>query len=308
MRILSFDCGTINLGVTCILFDEYYADKINNMGKKLNNIYSSIIKKQLDKEAIINNIKEYLIELNNILSNIINIEWINTVNLIGNKSINDVNNMEIYYKLKYFLSSLDQTVGKPDKVLIEYQMGPNAKANKISDCISYHYMELNKKICYGIINKKNKYKRYSSEIAFNKYKLSEINLSDDKNDKNVNDTKDDKNDKNINDTKDTKDDKKINNTKDNSEESYDEQVILINPGLKNTYSFTNEIKHECFLLKYTNYTANKKHTESNFLHFLNVIKGEKYIKELKTELNNKLFDVSDSFMAVIAWLKKEKYI
>jgi hypothetical protein len=84
------------------------------------------------------------------------------------------------------------------------------------------------------------------------------------------------------------------------------KVQCINANLKNTYSVDLSPGGDYgeFISKYSNYTANKKHTEHNFKYYMNKTGRGKILKSVP----NKLDDVSDAFMMAYAWLCHHKYI
>lgn len=84
------------------------------------------------------------------------------------------------------------------------------------------------------------------------------------------------------------------------------KVQCVNATLKNTYSvdLSSEGDYSEFISKYTNYCANKKHTEHNFKYYMNKTGRGKMLKNIP----NKLDDVSDAFMMAYAWLCHNKYI
>ena len=79
-------------------------------------------------------------------------------------------------------------------------------------------------------------------------------------------------------------------------------IFIMNPLYKNKIYFNNELKHSSFMQKYNNnYIANKNHTKSNFLYFLDKYNLEHVIKNIKKK---NLDDLGDSFMQIIAYIYK----
>jgi hypothetical protein len=77
-------------------------------------------------------------------------------------------------------------------------------------------------------------------------------------------------------------------------------IFIMNPLYKNKIYFNNELKHSSFMQKYNNnYIANKNHTKSNFLYFLDKYNLEHVIKNIKKK---NLDDLADSFMQIIAYI------
>lgn len=77
-------------------------------------------------------------------------------------------------------------------------------------------------------------------------------------------------------------------------------IFIMNPLYKNKIYFNNELKHSSFIQKYNNnYIANKNHTKSNFLYFLDKYNLEHIITNIKKK---NLDDLADSFMQIIAYI------
>ena len=76
-------------------------------------------------------------------------------------------------------------------------------------------------------------------------------------------------------------------------------IKIVNPSLKNTYNFTNELSYSNIITKYrTNYTANKNHTKNNFLYWIQTNMKHDLIKHI----NRKNYDdIADSFMMCVAY-------
>jgi hypothetical protein len=79
-------------------------------------------------------------------------------------------------------------------------------------------------------------------------------------------------------------------------------VELVGTTLKNKYSFCPEGEYSNFIMKYSNYEANKKHTDFNFKYFLETF------GYAKINIKNKTNDIADGFMMIFGWLKKNEII
>jgi len=75
-------------------------------------------------------------------------------------------------------------------------------------------------------------------------------------------------------------------------------VELVGASLKNVYCFSADGEYSNFIVKYVNYTANKKHTAYNFKHYLDVFGGGDVLVGVKNKIN----DISDAFMMAYGWL------
>lgn len=83
-------------------------------------------------------------------------------------------------------------------------------------------------------------------------------------------------------------------------------VVIVAPTLKNGYKTdpSESGDYATYIAKYSNYTANKKHTTWNFKYFMETF-GK---KEELNSVNNKLDDISDAFMMTYAWCKYKELI
>ena len=80
-------------------------------------------------------------------------------------------------------------------------------------------------------------------------------------------------------------------------------VIYVNPSLKNSCQIDPSFNgsYQFFICKYSNYTANKKHTTHNFKYLCNLYKLD--ISGLR-----KLDDIADAVIQCWAYCKKNKLI
>jgi hypothetical protein len=74
----------------------------------------------------------------------INIKYLKTINLLGNRRVKDVHVTERVCLLNQYLKELDEELqlkyNIPDYILIEYQMGPNDKTRGIVTQLISHYI------------------------------------------------------------------------------------------------------------------------------------------------------------------------
>jgi hypothetical protein len=236
----------MNLGICIVEFNQLYEKNI----LVLNNKLIDFINKDNSRDEFIKGTMEILKEIDTLVTNILKIKWLNTVNLIPNLSVADVPVVERINRLKTLLSQLD-TIAKPDLILIEYQMGPNDDMRTISSCIAYHYASSNSEIEYKVPT----------------YKINNI----------------------------------LQNT-----HCITPTIKLVSPGLKNTYSLAPNGAYSNFIVKYSNYVANKKHTTHNFMYFIKhfIHDSEKILSSTKGKLN----DIADSFLMIYSYLKKNKML
>jgi len=114
--ILSFDCGTVNIGYTAV---KWFPIKLLDELPKCRSITD--IQKLLRSQLVILESDSF--------------------NITGGLKLNETTDQERSKNLKLFLTSLDERVGINDisQVLIEYQMGPNDKSRGVSWQLLYHY-------------------------------------------------------------------------------------------------------------------------------------------------------------------------
>lgn len=94
------------------------------------------------------------------------------------------------------------------------------------------------------------------------------------------------------------------------------EIHYVSPSIKNNIQIVPDGKYCYFIEKYTNYVANKKHTEYNFIRFMEIfgyLDGEtKLCDFLNTRQYNKknggktkMDDSADAFMMIIAWIRNK---
>ena len=78
---------------------------------------------------------------------------------------------------------------------------------------------------------------------------------------------------------------------------------VVGPSLKNTISFSEELNYGNFIMKYSNYIANKKHAVANYNYFIKVFPSNKH------EVNSKKKDdIADAFIMAFAYCNKQGLI
>lgn len=80
--------------------------------------------------------------------------------------------------------------------------------------------------------------------------------------------------------------------------SFDKVIVkLVSAASKNSVYLHDTLKYQNIIIKgFSLYTTNKKHTETNFKYFCNLYK-------IDTKFKVKLYDMSDCFMLIVAYLK-----
>ena len=84
------------------------------------------------------------------------------------------------------------------------------------------------------------------------------------------------------------------------------ELFIVQPSLKNSHQIDpSELgSYATYISKYTNYTANKKHTTANFVYYMKIMGKSDEIENI----NNKLNDIADAFMMAYAWCKNKNII
>ena len=258
-RILAYDSAIENLGICLVEYDTQWRIKV------------AALMQTKDEGKIWSKLEE----LDKILSKIINIVWLNVVDLLPDDG--KTNHIQKTNLLKTILHAVDKTVGKVDVVLIENQMTPNDKTRSMSAQISNHYcgyggIELCEKVGKKKkVKTKDKVQSTCEKITYAS-KMFPIHFVD-----------------------------KVNGP----------EVIMVGPSLKNKYDLDAHMPYSSFAMKYaSNYTANKEHAVHNFKYFLHSMGFVNIINELdsiKTLAKNKIADIADSFMMIYAWLRSNGF-
>jgi hypothetical protein len=146
MIIYSFDCGSVNMGVCVIEYNNLSnLSDLSNLLKQIN-----MFKKNMNKKNInLNELKNILKNTSNFLDNIIKILYIDLVRLID--KVDKDNKKIVSNRLKYYLETLEYNFPKPDKVLIESQFLTSSLSCLISHQIQYHYSKYDNNI--NLLNK-----------------------------------------------------------------------------------------------------------------------------------------------------------
>jgi hypothetical protein len=295
MFIFGFDCALQNLGVCVVRYDEGWQEKIRQNTDRLNDLYKNI--DSFSKEEFISEACNIVKTLDLILKNIIEIIYFNVFDLIPGVKAPGISILNRTSRLKYVLYCLDDLFPNPDIVLVEDQMIHNDIARAMMNQILYHYFPIPTDI---VFNHKIKTKQ-STKLSGNSnlinvitygvrnYPIIDINRIDGASNGL------------------TADDNYIgNNHIGNNPTTVNRVVECVGTTLKNSCRFHSDGAYENFIERYTNYTANKKHTDWNFKYFI-----EKMDCKNRGDLlmiANKTNDIADAFMMVFGWLRKRDMI
>lgn len=159
MFYLSFDCANKSLGVSYFQYDLESRNSLINLCDRFYLVISTkdYVVEYDFKDSILNNINrlksklktdnfihqyiQFLIALNKILDSIIDIKYLDVVNLLGEKKTKDVDVIVRSQCLKNNLAILDNKIfhDVDTMVIIEYQMNCNDKSRTIYNQLIYHY-------------------------------------------------------------------------------------------------------------------------------------------------------------------------
>jgi hypothetical protein len=267
--IAGFDAAIQNLGVFYIEFDDQWKIKLNSYLYEISQLYNGLL--DITNKEFLDKIQILLVNLNTFIDNIIKIKFFNVFNLIPGCKSSSVPMLERTRRLKHLLKHIDQLLPQPDIVLIEYQMKHNDISRTISNQIAMWYMtdSDNIPIIPKCVTKSRKSSSHIPTTVTNDHLTYSVDLYP--------------------------------LTSCQIPFTPSNRIIeLVGPTLKNTISLYPGGDYANFIVKWSNYVANKKHTSSNFVKFSDV-----FLPDLDlTNINNKLDDIADGFMMIFAWLKK----
>lgn len=274
MLIAGFDCALLDFGICYVKYNEDWRKQMREATEKLGALLDSADKYagKGGKDKFVKDLTKHLDDINDFTDNIISIVYCNVVDLsVGYKTPKDIPLWVKSNRLKQVLNSLDDQF-KPDIVLVEYQMKVNDLSRTVSSQIVYHYAN-----CQAVaykhedIKKSEKTKKRKSKdykkLNYVSYAMAGFPLL--------------------------------------SCEPRDrcpKFVTTVGTGLKLNYHFCEEGAYRNFIVKYSNYVANKKHTDWNFRYFVNIFGGDK--KEDLLPGKNKADDAADAFMMIFGWIRK----
>ncbi len=269
MLIMGFDCAVSNMGVCVVDYNDLWIHQIKEETRHL-------------KHAIKNNNETEMIDVLKSIDrtlSCVKILYTNVVDLSHGISANKVPILDYTKSLKYLLNYYDSFI-QPDVVLIEYQITKNNISSNISAQIAYHYSAMDN---VHFILKDNKRIKKTSTLTKKIGGVSNnINLSF------------------------AIDDMKYNVISHKAQIQANEykktHVEIIGTSLKNSFHFSENLSYGHFIEKYSNRTANKKHTDANFRKFLSVY--DEKLLDIIDNTPNKTDDISDAFMMIYGWMLK----
>lgn len=280
--IISFDAASQNMGVCCMQFDDKWKDKAQLIISRANELYTTLEKLTSNetREIMLGIVKD----TNDLLNNIIKITYFNTFDMIPGKKARTVPVSERTLRMKYLLTALDTKLPDPDIVIIEDQMRQNDITRSLSMQIYFHYCIIVDDI---LIEQKEKCVERKSvqESVKTKRKINTGYVME--------------------------------NSITYAVEEFPllpvvpctnrvpkRHVELVKPSIKNVFCFEPELRYSEFISKYSNYTANKKHTIANFKMFINLFDYDVDFDAIV----NKTDDIADAFMLTYGWLLKNDLV
>jgi hypothetical protein len=274
MIIFSFDCAVKTLAFCCVKYKENYIDELKNIILELKNINEQLKKQSIENTSIENKSIE---NINNNFSNA-NSELITQADYIKQlmKRINTVldNRIELIY-----INVFDLIPSKKLENCNFHDVLINLKY--VLHCLNHQLEQPDIILIEYQMNANDKSRGISRYIegfytelqaptempkfAFSSYPMIQHQIE-----------------------------KKENN------------VHIINPNLKNAYQIDPSEKgaYSYYIQRYTNKSANKKHTVHNFIYYLNQVGKQDIIKNVDIKLD----DAADAFIMSYSWLKKLNYI
>jgi hypothetical protein len=205
----------------------------------------------------------------------------NVLDLYPDRKVKTIDKIDTTRRLKTLLCTMDEQLPKPDLVLIEYQMKQNDITRLMSAQILYHYSDVEivdykvkaakpkvSKAAKPKVSKAAKPKKVAAvaaaEPANITYGLEKYSLAT------------------------------PNLTNNNI------KCDIVGCSVKNTNYFCDEGKYENFIVKYSNYVANKAQTNFNFKYFIERMEYDC----LEKKINNKTTDIADAFMMIIGYVRE----
>lgn len=161
MKILGLDCGTKNLGFAVVEFEHMWKTKLEQVV-------------QLRESG---KLAEHAQSLLQLYKNLLQLKHAGKFDLLPNQKMRESTALERAARLKGVLTQMDSQFGPFDLVLVEYQMGPNNKAQDISSQIIMHYStpDFNNTAIDVVANSKSTSGKQNNEQN-NKTKLSTIKI------------------------------------------------------------------------------------------------------------------------------------
>jgi hypothetical protein len=140
MRIISFDIASKSLALSIIIFNEKWKDDLENINHSFKNCDPDMGAVEFCKHAL-----AHIDQIENLVDELIVPVLFDVVDLIPGKKVKETTpvlraaRLSAYINMidDIYLSDVDPT--EQQKILLEYQMGPNDKSRCVCSQILYHY-------------------------------------------------------------------------------------------------------------------------------------------------------------------------
>ena len=164
MHIISYDIASKSLAISIIYFNKNWKSEL----KTKRDSYNSNISKLDNPIDICKYTINYLLEIDKLASELINLIYVDIIDLIPGEKLKDTTAILRTSRLKSYLKAIDKKLVDLNDdiiVLLEYQMGPNDKSRNVCSQILYHYSDSDSNFSnVNIIDKPNNLHKYKIEI------------------------------------------------------------------------------------------------------------------------------------------------
>jgi hypothetical protein len=145
MLIVSFDIASKSLAMSIMDFNDKYVVETNLIADNL-----SLKSHDMDAITLANAAKTAILQIKQILNNVVDLKFVDVVDLVPNKKVSDTKPELRSSRLAAYLTCVDKLINdhinygyrgsQCIKVFLEYQMSSNFKSNFISAQIMQHFI------------------------------------------------------------------------------------------------------------------------------------------------------------------------
>jgi hypothetical protein len=259
MYIISYDVASKSLAVSIIYINVNWREDL----KKINKTYNIELKNNNKSDIVekCNCINNQLVSIKSLIETLIVPKFFDVVDLIPNKKLRDTTSLLRTSRLKAYLSYMDETLKDIRK-----------KDSFDDQCSISSYNDVCKVLLEYQMGPNDKSRTIGSQILYH-YSNIDINIQSQNSNYNIDGLRYNTN-------------------------VYD--IEILGPSLKNKINLDKYKPHSFFMKKYSkSYDANKAHSKSNFLKWVELNDVEHMIKNIKKK---NLDDMADSVTMTLAWL------
>ena len=140
MRIISFDIASKSLAVSIIIFNEKWKDDLENINQSFKNCDSGLSAIEFCRHAL-----AHIDQIEKLADELIIPVLFDVVDLIPGKKVKETTPDLRAARLSAYIHMIDDIYlsdvdpNEQQKILLEYQMGPNDKSRCVCSQILYHY-------------------------------------------------------------------------------------------------------------------------------------------------------------------------